>query len=312
MENFTISLNVVLPLFLCMALGYALKFTNLFDEHALKAMNNGVFRVFLPTMLFYNIYQTKLSQALNTKLLLFAIATVLIVFTACVLIIPVFEKDNRKKGVLIQGIFRSNFVVFGIPLIESMYGKEGAGAGAVLIAIIIPIFNVLAVIALSVFLGKTIEYKKIIRNILTNPLIIASVLGLLFLGLQIKMPGVVEKTVGDLAGVATPLALVVLGASFNFKGALKDIKRIIVGVGGRLILVPAIFIPLAAAFGFRGPEMMSLIAMLASPTAVSSFTMAESMGSDGDLAASLLVFGAVCSVVTIFGFTYLSISMGWL
>lgn len=312
MENFVISLNVVLPLFLSMALGYALKFTKMFDEKSLTVMNNAVFRIFLPTMLFYNVYQTELTHAFNTKLLSFSIIAVLVSFAVCFILIPMFEKDNRKKGVLIQGIFRSNFVVFGIPLIESMYGKEGAGVGAVLIAIIVPIFNVLAVTALSVFLGKTIDYKKIMKNIVTNPLIISSVLGLAFLGLGIKMPFAVEKTVSDLAGVATPLALVVLGASFNFAGAMKDIKRVAVGVLGRLVIVPAIFIPIGAALGFRNAEMMCLIALFASPTAVSSFTMAQSMGSDGDLAASLLVFGAAFSVVTIFCFTFLSISMGWL
>lgn len=312
MENFVISLNVVLPLFLLMALGYGLKFTNLFDEKSLRVMNNAVFKIFLPLMLFDNIYNTDVGSAINGKLIAYGFVSVIIIFTLCFIFIPMWEKDNRKKGVLIQAIFRSNFVVFGIPLIESMYGKEGVGAGAILIATIIPLFNIMAVTSLSVFVGKGIDYKKIVKNIVTNPLIIASLVGLTFVFAGIKLPYVFEKSVSDLGGVATPLALVVLGASFNFKTAAKDAKQIFVGVFGRLILVPIIFVPLGAYLGFRGADLMALIAMFASPTAISSFTMAQSMGSDGDLAASLLVFGAIFSVLTIFLFTYGSISMGWL
>lgn len=312
MDNFIISLNVVLPLFLSMALGYGLKYTGLFDEKSLKVMNNSVFRIFLPTMLFYNIYTTDIGAAFNPRLLAFAVVTVLIIFFATFIIVPRFEKDNKKKGVLIQGIFRSNFIIFGIPLIESLYGSAGTGVAAILIAVVVPMYNVMAVISLSVFLGKTVDYKKIAKNIITNPLILASALGLLCLFLKIHLPQAVEKTVKDLAGVATPLGLVVLGASFDFKKTAKDIGRIFVGVFGRLVLVPIIFIPIAAAFGFRNEELMTLLAMYCAPMAVSSFTMAQSMGSDGDLAAALLVYGAAFSVVTIFMFTYGCISLGWL
>ena len=312
MDNFIISLNVVLPLFLSMALGYGLKYTGLFDEKSLKVMNNSVFRIFLPTMLFYNIYTTDIGAAFNPRLLAFAVVTVLVIFFTSFLIVPRFEKDNKKKGVLIQGIFRSNFIIFGIPLIESLYGSEGTGVAAILIAVVVPMYNVMAVISLSVFLGKTVDYKKIAKNIITNPLIISSALGLLCLLLKIHLPQAVEKTVKDLAGVATPLGLVVLGASFDFKKTAGDFKRIFAGVFGRLVLVPAIFLPIAAAFGFRNEEMMALLAMYCAPTAVSSFTMAQSMGSDGDLAAALLVYGAAFSVITMFLFTYGCISLGWL
>lgn len=312
MENFIISMNVVLPLFLSMALGYALKYTKLFDEHSLKVMNNSVFKIFLPTMLFYNIYQTDIKSAFNPKLLAFAVVTVLIIFAVTFILVPIWEKDNKKKGVLIQGIFRSNFIIFGIPLIEAMYGSSGTGVAAILIAVVVPMYNVMAVTSLSVFLGKTIDYKKIVKNILTNPLIIASAIGLTVLLCGIKLPSAVEKTVRDLGNVATPLALVVLGASFDFKKTAGDVKQIFVGVFGRLVLVPIIFIPIAAYFGFRNEEMMALLAMYCAPTAVSSFTMAQSMGSDGDLAAALLVYGAAFSVITMFLFTYGCISLGWL
>lgn len=174
MENMIISFNVVVPLFLNILLGYILKITKLWDEHTLKVMNKAVFKSFLPILLFYNVYNTDLKSGLNPKLMIFASSCVFIMFLLLCLLVPLFEKENKRRGVIIQGIFRSNFVLFGLPVAISLFGEEDIGIPSILIATIVPTYNFLAVITLEIFRGGKINIKKIIKGIITNPLIISS------------------------------------------------------------------------------------------------------------------------------------------
>ena len=140
----------------------------------------------------------------------------ILVFLLLFIIIPLLEKDNRKRGVIIQGIFRSNFVIFGVPVCEALFGQNATGVASMLIAVVVPLFNFLAVICLEIYRGGNINFKKIIKGIITNPLIIASIIGLFFIYFKIKLPAPIEKTINDISKIATPLAFILLGSSFTF------------------------------------------------------------------------------------------------
>lgn len=295
-----LSFNVVVPLFLMLVLGYSLKQIRVYDEHTISGMNQLVFKVFLPLLLFINIYQTDVAGVFDLKLMLVAVLGVLGSFFMTWLIIAWIEKDNRKRGVLIQGIFRSNFVIFGIPVTTSLFGAEATGAAALLVAVIVPIFNMLSVVILEIYRGSRINVPKILKGIITNPLIIGSVTGLLCLLLHIKIPLVLEKTISDLSKVTTPLALVILGGSFTFSSMKGNVKQIAIGVLGKLVIVPVICLSFALLIGIRGVGLAILMSIFASPTAVSSFSMAKQMDGDADLAGHLVVLGSMLSVVTMF------------
>lgn len=300
MENLILSLNVVLPLFLMIVIGYGLKAVKLFDEHTVSQMNTVVFKVFLPLLLFINVYQTDIRGVFNLELILFAVGSVFSIFLLSWFSILLIEKDNRKRGALIQGIFRSNFVIFGIPITTALFGTEAIGATALLVAVVVPLFNVLAVITLEMFRGSKINVKKIVKGIITNHMILGTVIGMLFLVLGWKLPFAIEKAILDLSKVTTPLALVILGASFTFSSVRGNVKNVCIGVLGKLVLSPIIFLPIAIVFGFRGVNLGILLAIFGSPTAVSSFSMAKQMDADADLAGQLVVFGSMLSVVTMF------------
>ncbi|MGM9926875.1 MAG: AEC family transporter [Bacillus sp. (in: firmicutes)] len=300
MSNFILSLNVVLPLFLLIALGYFLNLIKLFDNHSLTVINNVAFRVFLPVMLFYNIYSTELDGVLNVRLMAYGVIATLIVFCILFIIIPMIEKDNRKRGVMIQGIFRSNFIIFGLPITASIFGEQGLGVTSLLIAVIVPLFNALAVISLEVFDGGKIQFPKIIKGILTNPLIIASILGIIFLLSNIQLPFFFEKTVSDISKVATPLILIILGGYFQFTTIVGYVKPLLITITSKLVLVPAVFIPLGIYLGFRDAELVALITLFAAPTAVSSFTMAKQMNADSELSSHIVVIGSAFSIFTLF------------
>ena len=300
MENLILSLNVVLPLFITMSLGYFLKYLNMFDNNTLDTMNNITFKSFLPMLLFYNIYKTDLQGVFNLKLMIFSATCVIALYLILYLIVPLIEKDNKKRGALLQGLFRSNFVIFGIPITESLFGSEKVGVAALLIAVIVPLFNILSVLALETFRGGKPDFRKISIGIIKNPLIIASCLGVLTLLLKIKIPTAIEKTISDVSKIATPLSLILLGASFKFDNIKKYIKQTTIAVVGKTILTPCIILPICIMFGYRGVELSTLMIIFAAPTAISSFTMAQQMDSDSDLAGQIVVFTSAFCVVTVF------------
>ena len=300
MENLILSFNIVLPIFLILSLGYILKKLKILDELTTKNMNSINFKVFLPLLLFYNVYKTDLSVVFNPKLLIFSIISVILVFLLLFIIIPLLEKDNRKRGVIIQGIFRSNFVIFGVPVCEALFGQNATGVASMLIAVVVPLFNFLAVICLEIYRGGNINFKKIIKGIITNPLIIASIIGLFFIYFKIKLPAPIEKTINDISKIATPLAFILLGSSFTFSAFSVYIKQLSITLLGKLIIVPGIVLYIAALLGFRNIELTCLLSVFASPTAVSSYTMAEQMDGDSILAGQIVVLTSIISIITVF------------
>ena len=300
MENLILSFNIVLPIFLILSLGYILKKLKILDELTTKNMNSVNFKVFLPLLLFYNVYKTDLSVVFNPKLLIFSIISVILVFLLLFIIIPLLEKDNRKRGVIIQGIFRSNFVIFGVPVCEALFGQNATGVASMLIAVVVPLFNFLAVICLEIYRGGNINFKKIIKGIITNPLIIASIIGLFFIYFKIKLPTPIEKTINDISKIATPLAFILLGSSFTFSAFSVYIKQLSITLLGKLIIVPGIVLYIAALLGFRNIELTCLLSVFASPTAVSSYTMAEQMDGDSILAGQIVVLTSIISIITVF------------
>ncbi len=299
MENLILSVNVVLPLFLLMSAGYLTKQLKLYDMNTHAVMNRLVFKLFLPVLLFYNIYETSLDAEIDGSVFLFAVVSVLVMFGLLFAVIPLIEKENRRRGVLIQGIGRSNFVLFGMPMAEMLCGGEMATT-SLLVAVVVPMFNVLSVIALEVFRGGKVNFRKILLGIAKNPLIISSLLGLLALAFGLRFPEPVDKAISDLAGIATPFALFLLGGAMEFSRVGANLRALAIGVVGKLLLVPLIFITAAVICGFRGIDLVSMTVLFMAPTAVSSYTMAQQMDADGELAGQQVVFTTAFSILTIF------------
>lgn len=313
MESLILAAEVVLPLFFAMAVGYFMNLFKICDEKTFAAINKIIFKVFLPALLFYNIYKTDILEVINPGFILFCVLAVICVLIILFIFVPMFEKDNRRRGVIIQGIFRSNFVILGLPVTVSILGEANVGATAVMVAIIVPLFNVLAVLCLEFFRDGEFDKSKILnitKGIITNPLIVSSAIGILFVLLKIKLPTYLEKGVNDISKIATPLALVTLGGTFKFKKLLGNVFKVSVVTLCKLIIVPALVIFVASQFGFKGAPIVTLISMFASPTAVSSFTMAEQMDGDGDLAGQIVVCTTLFSIITIFGFVFVLNNIG--
>ena len=304
MESFTICLNAVLPIFLLMAVGYAARCFHLLDRADVAKINKIVFRAFMPAMVFYNIYSSDLSSAVRGSLLGYAVLGVFAEFLLSLGYALLFVKERSRRGVVIQGLFRSNFVIIGLPIAESLVDGD-LGPVAMLLAAVVPLYNVLAVITLAIFNGQKPDWKKVLLDILENPLIIGSAVGIAALLAGIRLPAPLEKVVSQMSDATSPMLLFLLGAFFQFRGMRGHVRELAAVCLGRLVVFPALFLGLAAAMGFRGVELVSLLGIFASSTAIASFTMAQQMGGDAELAGDIVVWTSALCSFTLFGWSLL-------
>lgn len=316
MESLIFAFNSVAPIIIMVMIGYALKKVGLMSPDFAKSANKLVFRVFLPAMLFLNIYGIKSMSEVSLGYVIYSICALLVIFGLAIPTVILLTKKKKCRGALLQGVFRSNYALIGIPLASSLFGVEGSAVATLLSAFLVPAFNILAVIGLSIFNndGEKPNFKKVLLGIIKNPLIISIAAGLLALGVRglfvewnigfrLSEVPAIYKSLTYLSDIATPLALLVLGARFEFS-AIPTLKReIISGVVLRSVVVPVLGIGVAYLFfrnNFGGAQFASLVAAFCTPVAVSSVPMAQEMGADTELAGQLVVFTTITSAITVF------------
>jgi predicted permease len=311
------SANVIVPIFFLIMLGYVLTKLKVWDAHFLKIANNVCFKVLLPVLLFYNVASANIFEIFNGKLILYVCLCACTICGLLFFIVPLFIKDNKRRGVMIQGTFRSNFLLFGVPLGLSIGGAEGAVLAAVVASFYVPVINMLSVISLYVFSdaeGKNL--KTALLGIVKNPLIIGGVSGLLFSVVRnligFEIPVMLDTTLFNIKSIATPLAFMVLGGDLKFGNMLLNIKASVFSVLGKIVIIPAVMLPLSALLGFDKLSMAILVAVFATPNAVSSYAMARNYEADYELAGEIITLGTLFSVFTLFLFVTLSKCLGWI
>lgn len=316
MESFIFAFNSVSPIILTVAVGYLLKRVGLMSADFSKSANKLVFRIFLPVMLFLNVYGIESISSVDFGYVFYSLGALLVIFAIAIPSVVLLTDKKKCRGALLQGVFRSNYALIGIPLASTLFPGDGAAVATLLSAFMVPAFNILAVIGLSIFNndGEKPNFKKVLIGILKNPLIWGIVTGLVTLGIRsvfmeadisfrLSQIPAIWNTLKYLSSIATPLALLVLGAQFEFS-AIPSLKReIIAGTVIRSLIVPLLGIGIAyLAFrdSFGGAQFAALVAVFCTPVAVSSVPMAQEMGADAELAGQLVVFTTVSSAFTVF------------
>ena len=317
MDDLLFSANVIVPIFLLIMLGYALTRLKVWDANFLKIANNVCFKCLLPVLLFYNVASANIFEVFNGKLIIYACICACALCGVLFLIVPLFIKDKKRRGVMIQGTFRSNFLLFGVPLGLSIGGEQGAILAAVVAAFYVPVINMLSVISLYAFSdSKNKSLKSALLGIIKNPLIIGGVSGLIFSLIRnyigFEIPTMLDTTLVNIKSTATPLAFLVLGGDLKFDNLFRNIKVSILSVLGKILVIPAIMLTISAFLGFNQLEMAILVAVFATPNAVSSYAMARNYEADYELAGEIITLGTLLSVVTMFIFITMAKSFGWI
>ena len=288
-------------MFCLMLIGVIIKRMKLLTEEELAHVNRMVFRVFFFIMMFYNIYTTNIGSVLRPHLIAYALAALAVVYLAAFFLICAFEKNPKRRGAMIQATYRSNFVLMGIPLAANLFGDDKIAVVTMMVAIVVPIYNVLGVFTLETFRGGRFRLGKILLGVAKNPMIVGAVLGAAFLLSGIPLPGSVLRPLAQVTAATTPIALIILGASFRFGSTRAHRRPLAAVVFARLLVVPGLVLGTAAHLGFRGVDFATLLSIFATPCAVAGFAMAQQMDSDADLAGNAVVFTSALSCFTIFG-----------
>lgn len=315
MEQLLFSLNATIPVFLVMVLGYVLKNLHVIDEPFVKTLNSFNYKITLPVLLFRDIAESDFYSVWDTRYVLYCFLVTLLTIIVIWILAGFFYKNKSQLGEFIQASYRSSAAVLGIAFIQNIYGNSGMAP--LMIIGTVPLYNVAAVLVLS-FTGPNSHgldkdsLKASIKGIATNPIIIGILLGMLVSLSPIQFPVIVTKTIQNVSVLATPLALIGLGAGFEGRKALKQLLPTGIASALKLIVLPAIFLPLAIAMGFTDEKLVAILIMLGSPTTVSCYIMAKNMGHEGTLTSSVVVSTTFLSSITLTAYLFLLRSMGYI
>lgn len=319
MSDFIFSLNVTMPIFLVMVLGYFLKQIGILDDHFVTVANKFNFKVTLPVMVFRDLSQVDIRQEFDIRFVLFCALSSTICFWAIWGAAKLFLKDKSLRGAFVQASFRSSAAVMGLAFISNIYGPSAMGPMMIIGAV--PMYNIFSVIVLTFEADcgqednrrpDTAKIKQACINIAKNPIIISIVLGVVAALIRIEFPLVINKTINSVSQLATPLALIGLGAGFEGRKAIAKIKPTMWASAIKLLFQPLIFIPAAIWLGFAGEKLIAILIMLAAPATPSCYIMAKNMKNDGTLTASIIVMTTLLAAFTLTGWIYLLKIFGYL
>ena len=296
---------------LLMLTGFLARKTHVIAAEGVKQANSAVFHIFLPILLCINVMDTQVATIQDGWVLVYAMVSILVSFLVLVALAPTICASPIQRGVFIQGIARSNYAVYGIPLVLMMYPQADTSISALMVVAVVPLFNVLSTLVLMLNSGKKVNPWSILRGILTNPLIIGTLLGVALWQLGWQFPTVLDKPLRSLGNIATPLALFLLGASIDFGKVRSSARLLTLSVIGRLLWIPLLFLSIAVLLGARDVNLATLIAVFASPTAVSSYPMAQAIGGDAEFAAAQIALTTALSGITVFLWIFILTTLGF-
>lgn len=312
MENLVFSLNATIPVFLMMVLGYIFHKIGWIDDDFAAKLNKFVFLVPLSVLVFSDLATVDFSEMWDGRFVLFCFGATVISIGIAAGVSCLWE-DKSIRGEFIQVSYRSSAALLGIAFIQNIYGT--AGMAPLMIIGSVPLYNVMAVLVLSLFKpgqqgfsGEVL--KRTLKGIVTNPIILGIVAGLMWSALRIPMPKILGKVVASIGGVATPMGLMAMGATFRFDKALDQAKPAVTASFIKLVGFCAIFLPAAVYMGFRDEKLVAILVMLGSATTVSSFVMAKNMGHEGVLSSGVIMLTTLFSAFTLTGWLYLLRSLG--
>ena len=311
MESLRMATTVVMPMAMMVGIGVLFRIFGLADGPTMKKVDRMIFNVFMPMVSFYNIYNTDFSQFGNISYIVYGVVVVILVFLCSMFLVPKFVQPMPTAASYGQAIYRTNYLIFGTAVAESIYGAGNFGMVTLLGSVVVPVFNAQAAVQLETARHGTADAKKLLLAVAKNPTVIATAAGLAINFTGLVLPGLVLEVVQDLAGLTTPLSFLSIGVTLSL-GLVAKKAYLISAVALRLVIIPGIFVPLGVLLGFRGQELCALLILLAAPTAVSSYPMAVAMDADGDLAAQMVAYTTIFCLPTIFLFTLVLNTFGFM
>lgn len=299
--NFLTSLEVTLPIFTVILLGWILRKSNVLGEQFVMQANELIFRVAMPAKLFMDVSTSDLRATMNAKFVILALVTTLIGLLMAWIIGSKLMKTPEEQGAFIHGAFRSNFAYVGLTLLQNLIGDQVLALGAVIMATVVPIYNVAGVVIMTIKKPnpEKLNVPKLLLDIIKTPMIAAILIAIPFSLFEIKLPFIAAKPLSYLSTMAASLALLCVGAGIQSGSVRKNLRKILPACGIKLVLEPLLMVPAAIWLGLSGPEVLVLMVLSGTPSAVNSYIVTQRMGGDGDLASGIVVMSTALSIVTL-------------
>lgn len=296
LENVLFGLNAILPIFILAYLGYFLRHKKLISEKGFDELNWFCFKIILPVMLFRSVYTSDFRANFDPNMLGYAVAVVIFFSMTIWLVCTFVIKDRRKRGSFVQASFRSNYVIMGTALMDIIY-DGGSGMATLMLAVIIPTYTIIATLVLTTCgSGGRLNILGILKKTLQNPIIIGILLGLFCNLVRLPLPEFAMTTLGHIGNMGTPVALLTAGSKIKVGNCIN--KYSVSSAVLKLLVEPLVFVPIAVMIGIRGEALMALYILFASPSAITTYSMASNMGCDEHVAADCVFVSTLMSVVT--------------
>ena len=298
LQNFIICVNAVIPSAIYLLIGILLKTAGVVSDEDVKKFTRVVFVTLYPFIMFDNLYGKNIGENFDLLLVVYSVLFTCLQIAVTWFAVSRLVKEDRNKGTMIQSAFRSNIILMGLPVGINLFGKGNVTQVALVILFIVPIYNVMSVVVLERFRGGKADLVRTTKNVLKNPIILGAIAAGVVMLIGIKLPVPIEQTVSTLSDCTAPIAMILLGAALNLKGFSSDRKKIAFCVASKIMIWPALGIAGAVWLGMRDVALIAVLLMLATPTALASYAMAESMGGNGRLAGETVVISTIGACFT--------------
>ena len=298
LQNFIICVNAVIPSAIYLLIGILLKTAGVVSDEDVKKFTRVVFVTLYPFIMFDNLYGKNIGENFDLLLVVYSVLFTCLQIAVTWFAVSRLVKEDRNKGTMIQSAFRSNIIRMGLPVGINLFGKGNVTQVALVILFVVPIYNVMSVVVLERFRGGKADLVRTTKNVLKNPIILGAIAAGVVMLIGIKLPVPIEQTVSTLSDCTAPIAMILLGAALNLKGFSSDRKKIAFCVASKIMIWPALGIAGAVWLGMRDVALIAVLLMLATPTALASYAMAESMGGNGRLAGETVVISTIGACFT--------------
>ena len=311
MDNFLLCVNGIFPLLLLMLLGYCLRQIHFIPDAGFDALDKLCFRIFIPVMLFSNVYYADFSTAFQLRAILFMEAAMGSVFLVIFFLAPrLFPKQNALCATLVHGVTHGNLAALGMPLMNNMFEPDQVAVFSIMVACSSLLTNPVLVFEHTYFQGDKLKVGRTIRKVFTSPFLVGTLLGLFCMAVRLPLPAFAETAVSNLKSIASPLALIALGGSFALKDTKSYFKPLVLGVVLKCVVIPAVVLSIAVALGFRGSVLAALLVIFACPSATATFSFCRGYCGDPALASQLVVHSSIVSIFTMFLWIFLFLQLG--
>lgn len=315
LENLLFACNAVLPTFAIILLGVGLKKIGVLQDALIRQGNALCFQVLFPVLVFFSLYNTETVDLSYLKLILIALGIIALSLLVLLWIVPRVVSDRRRMAVLIQSIYRGNFMLYGLPFSKTLGGATSVAMATSMMAVTLPVLNVIGVFVYSLFseVKEKPDLKHTAAQSLKNPILWGVVIGFVCRMLAVPLPEFLYSAGMDLSGIATPFAFLLLGGQFHLSSAKRNWKALLVGVGTKLVILPVVVLFLSIyGMGITGTALVPIFIFVAAPTAITNYQMAVQFDADAELAGDFLIYSMLFSILTMFVFIYVLRSGGWI